>query len=112
VVETILLSGLALWLFFTVYVLVMGIYRAHLSGRLNRFARVLLFPWVALGYVADVVLNATLASVLFLDPPRELLVTTRLKRYIRRARWTWRGRVSWWVCEHMLDVFDPKGDHC
>lgn len=39
-----------LWAFWGMYVLVMGIYRAHLSHRLKGLVLVLSLPFVAVGY--------------------------------------------------------------
>ncbi|MCX8003431.1 MAG: hypothetical protein N2688_00495 [Burkholderiaceae bacterium] len=97
------------------YVLVMGFYRAHLAGRLHpgtvRFW--LAAPVVVVGYLADIVLQWTVGTVLFADLPRpgENLLTARLKRYMR-GRDHWRRRWAEWICTHLLDPFDPKGDHC
>ncbi len=99
-----------LWLFWAVYVLVMGIYRAHLAGRLRGLARVLGLPLVVFGYLMDVFANLTVATLVFLEPPREALVTTRLIRLQRT--WGWRGRLANWVCNNLLDPFDPTGNHC
>ena len=102
-----------LWAFWSLYVLVMGVYRAHLSGRLSRVGYVLGLPWVVLGYVVDAVSQYTLATLLFCDLPRrsEHLVTDRLTRYCDGLP-GWRRTVAVWVCTHLLDVFDPRGDHC
>ena len=102
----------ALWAFWALYVLVMGLYRAHLSGRLSRPAFVLGLPWVVVGYTLDVIAQYTIACVFFLDLParREWLVTQRLQRY--SAGSGWRKVKADWICTHLLDVFDPKGDHC
>ena len=43
-----------LWVFWGVHVLVMGIYRAHLSSRLKGLVLVLSLPFVAVGYLMDV----------------------------------------------------------
>lgn len=53
-----------------------------------------------LGYAADVVLNVVYLSIVFLDWPRELTVTRRLRRYLDlstpggvvfpRGYWRWR----------------------
>lgn len=99
------------WATWAMYVLVMGLYRAHLAGRLGRVTYALGYPLVALGWLMDVAANVLIASPLFLEPPRELLVTTRLKRHMR-GREDWRQRVAKWICDHLLDVFDPSGDHC
>lgn len=101
---------LFLWLFWAVYVLVMGIYRAHLARRLTPVTMALGLPFVAIGFAMDVLANITVASVVFLEPPREWLVTDRLQRHIKRGRW--RGALAGWVCDHLLDVFDPKENHC
>lgn len=102
-----------LWAFWGMYVLVMGIYRAHLSKRLSRAAYVLGLPWVALGYAVDVLAQFTIAVVVFLDLPRrgEWLVTDRLERYIAQGA-GWRSWLAKYICDHLLDVFDPSGEHC
>lgn len=63
------------------------------------------------GWVADVLFNVTVAWGLFRDPPRELTLTSRLKRYKRDplkagAR---RHRIALWFCDQ-ANKFD-KG-HC
>jgi hypothetical protein len=100
-----------LYAFWLVYVLVMGLYRAYLDKRLGRFARVLGAPVVAFGALMDVIANCTLAWLLFLEPPREWLVTTRLQRYMAAGA-SWRRDVAYVVCSKLLDPFDPSGRHC
>lgn len=99
-----------LWCFYGLYALVMGVYRAHLAKRLSRVSYLLLGPWVALGYVVDVLTNITLASVVFVEVPREWLVTTRLQRYVGGTGW--RKAMASWVCNTLLDPLDPTGEHC
>jgi len=102
-----------LWVFWGLYVLVMGVYRAHLSGRLSRAAYAFGLPWVVIGYLVDVVANIFVATLLFLELPRELLVTDRLQRYIKtEGTSAWRRSIAVWVCDDLLDIFDPSGDHC
>jgi hypothetical protein len=110
---TALLTILAfLYGFWALYVLVMGCYRAHLSGRMSKPAYVLALPWVALGYAVDVIAQYTIATVYFADWPRkgEHLVTDRLIRY--SAGKGWRKIKADWICTNLLDIFDPRGDHC
>ena len=108
----VLLSVLAyLYAFWCAYVLVMGIYRAHLAHRLVGLNKLLALPVVAVGYFMDVACNLIVAPLVFLDWPREALVTSRLIRY-KRDDHGWRGRVADFICERLLDVFDPTGDHC
>lgn len=110
-IQFLVLSIVYLWAFWGMYVLVMGIYRAHLSKRLKGFVRILSFPFVVIGFLMDVLANLILASIIFVEPPRELLVTGRLKRLIKEGD-GWRRRLAKFICDHLLDVFDPNGDHC
>jgi len=100
-----------LWAFWAMYVLVMGIYRAHLAKRLTAVTLCLSAPFIVLGYLMDVIANLTVASLVFLEPPRELLVTARLQRYVASGQ-GWRFTIADWICNHLLDVFDPSGNHC
>lgn len=101
-----------LWVFWALYVLVMGIYRAHLKKQLRGLTFIMSVPLVAIGLAVDVFAQYTLACIFFLDLPRrgEHLVTARLQRY--SAGSGWRKIKADWVCTHLLDVFDPHGDHC
>ncbi|MFV0602022.1 MAG: hypothetical protein ACK5NE_09445 [Brachymonas sp.] len=77
----VLFSMLAyLYAFWCAYVLVMGIYRAHLSRRLVGLNKMLALPVVGFGYLMDVAANLFIAPLVFLDWPREALVTARLIR--------------------------------
>ena len=98
--------------FWYVYILVMGIYRAHLAKRLHGAVLALCMPAVVLGYLMDVLANLTIATLVFLEPPREWLVTKRLQRHIAAGARSWRGRIATVVCDNLLDVFDPTGNHC
>ena len=96
---------------FMVYILVMGIQRAHLAGRLIGPLKWLCLPMVAVGYLMDAAANLTLATLAFAEWPRELLVTKRMQRHIA-ARSGWRSALAAWVCDRLLDPFDPSGEHC
>lgn len=100
-----------LWLLWAMYVLIMGVYRAYLAKRLTLVTLSLSAPFIAMGYIMDVVANVTIASIVFLEAPRELLVTTRLDRHVAQGR-GWRSELAGWICDHLLDVFDPTGNHC
>ena len=47
----------------------------------------------------------------FWERPREWLVTKRLQRHIA-ARTGWRCTLAAWICDRVLDPFDPRGEHC
>lgn len=109
--EYALILPLYLWFFWGMYVLVMGLYRAHLDKRLTKVTYCLAAPWLFVGVTVDVLANLIIAPVVFLDPPREWLVTARLKRYIKQGV-GYRANLANAICNHLLDVFDPKGNHC
>lgn len=100
-----------LWAFWALYVLVMGLYRAHLAGRLTPLTTALGLPFLLIGAAFDVVANVTVATLVFLEVPREFLVTTRLRRYIAGPP-GWRRDRALEVCTQLLDPFDPSNNHC
>lgn len=80
----------------------------HEMGPFARFnAYCVVLP---IGYLFDAALNL-LVCALFLRWPRDWLLTGTLKRHINTND-GWRCSVSAWVCEHLLNPFDPKGTHC
>lgn len=99
------LSGVVAWLlvgFWLTYRLVMA-----LQARKGAAYYVVL-PF---GLAYDFAMQVTVFSLLFLDPPREWLVTQRLIRY-KRVGSGWRARLATWICESLLDPHDPSGCHC
>jgi len=71
-----------------------------------------------LGYIEDVAYNLTWASLIYLDPPRELLVTARMVRYKfgRKGHGPetgWRLTMTNYFCDAWLDPFDhhESGKH-
>ena len=105
-----LVLALYAYALFAVYILVMGIHRAHLSKRLSGPVLWLCAPLVVLGYAMDCLFNLTIASLVFLERPREWLLTARLQRHMLGTGW--RSRLAAWVCDSLLDPFDPDGNHC
>jgi hypothetical protein len=101
-----------LWLFWGMYVLVIGAYRAYLDKRLTKISLILSLPFIAIGLFMDVFCNIFLATVLFLELPQELLVTDRLIKYNLYYTFSWRGKIADWICSNLLDMFDPSGNHC
>lgn len=114
---TILYTALYLYAFYAFYIIVMGVWRAKLSGRLSwaktPYTYALCLPFVVIGLLMDVVAQYTIACLIFLDIPKpgEHLVTDRLQRYVAQ-RYGWRCRWAHWVCDNLLDIFDPTGEHC
>jgi len=102
-----------LWIFWYFYVLIMGLYRAHLSKSLTKSALILAYPAVIVGYLIDIGVNWTIATVIFFEPPISLTdtVSNRLTRYIRGEDGR-RKKQALFICHNLLDYFDPSGKHC
>jgi hypothetical protein len=109
-----LLILIYLYAFWYLFVGSMGIYRAHLQKKLKGLNFVLSAPAIVVAYVVDVIANWTIAVFLFAELPKEFLVTTRLKRFIAggEAEYGYRYTIAQYLCDKVLDIFDPTGNHC
>ena len=113
------MSAIVLWsvtglvVCYWLYVYMMGVYRAFLQKRLKGLSLILNAPPLAVAFAMDVLMQFTLAALVFWEWPRkgEWFVTHRLRRYMR-ADIGWRSRFSWHICYYVLDPFDPTGAHC
>ena len=109
--NTLALVLLFMNVFYVLYVTVMGIYRAYLSGNLRWYHWALLWWIVVVGWTVDVIANCTVAVIMFGERPKEFLVTTRLTRY-RTSGTPYQQKVSQFICDNLLDLFDPTSNHC
>ena len=100
-----------MWIFWGLYVLVMGLYRVYLKGQLTKVTMILGFPFLVIGILCDIIANVFIATCLFLELPKEFLVTSRLTRYVNTDK-GWRNKWANAICNNILDVFDPNGNHC
>lgn len=98
----------ALITFYVLYIAVINIYRDW--DALTPWVQAFAFAPVVVMLVVDMLMNFTLFFLLFIDVPKEALVTQRLLRY-RRGPDGWRKTVAIAICERMLNPFDVKG-HC
>ena len=99
-----------LYLGWVLYLAVMALYRAKREGTLTRWTRALGYPVLGVGLVLDAFLNATLLSIIFLEPPREWTMTARLKRHATYDTRRWSQHVVQWF-RQFVDPFDPTGSH-
>jgi len=101
------LSIALVWIF---YLAVMNLKRN--KEHLTLLAKCFAYPMLWVGMVGDMLFNFFWGSILFLEFPRELLMTTRLHRHLRDHKKDWRDRNANWFCRHFLNSFDPDGKHC
>ena len=79
----------------------------HWFAKMNAYCIVL-----PIGYVVDMVMNLIICAVM-LRIPRDWLLTGTLKRAQRmEPSGSWRETFAAWMCAHLLNQFDPKGNHC
>ena len=102
---------LFLWFLYAMWVL----RRKHqIREKTGLFYYIILFL-AAIGYPGDVLFNIIWGSIILLDVPRlwkgEFTLSLRLERIHKTGR-GWRLRIASWVCEKLLDPYDPDGDHC
>ena len=103
----------SLWALWYLYLIVIGLYRAKLAGKLSAASKVLGAPALIIGFVLDWLINWTIASAFFRELPKAPfeLVTGRLTRYMAGPDGSNKRRAKL-ICEHLLDPFDPSGNHC
>jgi len=112
-VNTLYLLPIAAWISIVVfYYLYLGAINVY-ENRAGVHWAVLLVssPLLLVMLAFDFVMQMTLATLIFWDRPRELLVTARLKRY-RLTRTDWREHWAKQICTHALNPFDPTKKHC
>lgn len=103
------LTGLGLtYALYVFYSAVMNIKRVRDMGKLTAFGKVLGYPTLFIGLVLDLLVNVLVMSIILFEFPRELTVTSRLKRH--QASTGWRLAVVKFF-EPVLDPLDPSGDH-
>lgn len=98
------------YLLWILYLAVMNLQRARDNGTITRPAYRLGLPLLYVGLLVDCLVNVIPVSVLFLELPRECLVTQRLTRHANSVD-SWRKRLALWFANNLLDTFDPSGRH-
>ena len=101
-----LVSTYALWVF---YIAVMGLKRVRDTVGLSPWALRFGYPVLIVGYVLDVLVNWFVFTVVMLEIPKELTVSSRLKRHNQEST-GWRLKIVKFL-EPLLDPFDPSGNH-
>lgn len=94
------------------YVAVMHFKQVRDSGvldTLNWTSKLVAYSTLYIGLVLDMLLNIFVMTVVFLELPKELLTTGRIRRHKFGSR-GWRKRLAIWFCRNYLTPFDKR--HC
>lgn len=105
-------SFLLFWLTAVFFTSVMHFKQVRDSGvldTLNWTSRAVAYLTLYVGLVLDVLLNIFVMSVVFVELPKELLTTSRIRRH-KFGSQGWRKRVALWFCRNYLTPFDSG--HC
>jgi hypothetical protein len=97
---------------FIFYLAVMKLRDARDQGILNTLNWSVI--WLAyailyVGLVLDMLLDWIVLTVMFLELPKEILSTSRVKRHKNHGE-GWRKSLATWLCNNFLSPFDPT--HC
>lgn len=85
-----------------------SIKRAHDAKTLPKILYPISLIMVLIFGIMDALFNFFIGSILFLEPPRELLFTSRCDLNLNSKNW--RGSMARFWCNIMLNPFDPN--HC
>lgn len=91
------------------YCAVMNIKRVSDAGKLTLVGKVFGYPTLLIGVTLDALCNIFVMSIVLFELPKELLVTTRLKRHHKESTGYRLAVVKFF--EPVLDPLDPSGDH-
>lgn len=106
--------GLAFaWMCFTfvAYCAVIKLKDMRDDGALTWQVKALAYPALVPMFVMYWGLNIVVATVLFLDLPREVAFTGRCQRYIKQGN-GWRADQARWWCKYVLNPVERNGEHC
>lgn len=101
----------SLLLFWSLYLAVMNLYVSYHKGTIPKIMMPFAYSILAIGATLDFVMNFTLFALIFLDLPREILVTKRLQRMIKSGV-GWRLKLAKWICSNVLNPFTQGNNHC
>lgn len=103
-------SLLGFWLLWVLFLAVMSLDQARADGKLHGFALYAGYTVLVVGLVVDLLVQITVATVLWLEWPRELTVSGRVARLCSIGT-GWRQRLAMWFRATLLSPFDRSGGH-
>lgn len=107
----VLLSVLAVYMLWIYYLAVMNLKSVQNRGELVGVAKYLGYTVFYCGLTLDILVNIFVMTTVFLEIPKETVVTSRFKRHIYLSTGR-RESIAAWFCSRLLNPFDPSGSHC
>ena len=104
-----LITILCVYLLWVHYVAVMRLMQVRDAGHLTTAMKAVGYPALVVGLALDLIVNTVVASVIFLEHPKEWTVSARLTRHSNSTGW--RKRVAIAIRTALLDNIDPNGVH-
>ena len=103
-------SLLAFWALWVLFLAVMNLGQAKAEGKLHGFALYAGYTVLAVGLLVDLVVQVLVASLLWMELPRELTVSGRVSRLVQSGS-GWRKSLAEWFRDTLLKPFDRSGGH-
>jgi len=69
-----------------------------------------LYPIVVLGYLVDVYFNIVFGTVVFLELPKQLTLSERMREILKRPDRDYKFKISKFICRYLVEPHDPN--HC
>ena len=91
------------------YVAVMRLMQVRDAGHLTTAMKAIGYPALVVGLLLDLIVNTVVATLIFLEMPKEWTVSARLTRHSESTGW--RQRVAIAIRSALLDNIDPNGVH-
>jgi hypothetical protein len=101
-------AATGLWALFLMYC---ALNASLKSGKLKQTpppVRAMSYTLLGVMWVADLVFNVTVGSLVFLELPKTLMFTSRCSSHLKDEGW--RGDLARWVCDGWLNPFEAG--HC
>ena len=104
-----LITLLCVYLLWVHYVAVMRLMQVRDAGHLTAAMKAIGYPALFVGLLLDLIVNTVVATLIFIELPREWTVSARLTRHSESTGW--RQRVAVAIRSALLDNIDPNGVH-
>jgi hypothetical protein len=103
-------AALAFWCLWVLFLAVMNLGQAKAEGKLRGFNLYAGYTVLAVGLLVDLFVQVFVASILWLELPRELTVSERVARLCKDGK-GWQKKLALWFRTELLSPFDRSGGH-